>query len=120
MPDTDTILKVAELTKDYLNDPNGSIATGLPISYVGREFHFEAMQDWWGWDDMPGKDYFESAPRVQFKLYDDDKELYYEGWLLNDDECIVQQFVLRWAELDSGCTLITVKKDTGEWVQEIG
>ena len=69
---------------------------------------------------------FESEPlpsdnleEVEFRLYDDDGELYYEGMLHDDDECLNQEAALRWGEGDAGCTLIKVKR--GErWVVEIG
>lgn len=99
---------VAEIMNDRINDPDDA--------HIGRKFDYESMQHWWGWPDSV---HAALAPKVLFKLYDDDGELYYEGWLLNDDECIVQQFVLRWAESDSGCTTIKVEKG-GKFIQEIG
>lgn len=79
------------------------------------------MHNWWGWSDFAHAEHFRTSPKTTFKLYDDDGELYYEGWLLNDDECLVQQFVLAWAEADSGCTVIKVKAHHGVgFVQEIG
>ena len=56
---------------------------------------------------------------IPFKLYDDDGELYYEGRLHDDDECINQMAALRFGEMDAGCTTILVKRK-GKWVQEIG
>lgn len=109
-------MQVAEITKDHLFD-NLDIGDHTE---AGRQFDYDAMRDWWGWEleltegNIPKE-------KTKFKLYDDDDELYYEGWLLNDDWCIVQQFVLKWAEVDSGCTLITVYKDAeAGYVQEIG
>lgn len=65
----------------------------------------------------------DSLPRVSkcvdFRMYDDDGELYYEGLLDDDDECVNQIAALRFGEADAGCTTIRVKRN-GEWVQEIG
>lgn len=58
-------------------------------------------------------------PPVEFRMYDDDGELYYEGVVDDDDECINQSAALRFGEADAGCTTIKVKRD-GEWKQEIG
>jgi hypothetical protein len=55
---------------------------------------------------------------IAFRLYDDDGELYYQGRLHDDDECINQAAALRFGEADAGCTRIEVRRD-GEWVQEI-
>lgn len=114
---------VAEITKDHitvLTDPDDE-------SQVGRQFDSEALRQWWGWglkEGIPADTYFKLAEsnsgKIDFKLYDDDNELYYEGWLIDDDEAIVQQFVLRWAEADSGCTLIEVKRPLIGFTQEIG
>jgi hypothetical protein len=58
-------------------------------------------------------------PKVKFKLFDDDGELYYEGRLHDDDECLNQSAALDFGMADAGCTTIKVLRD-GEWVQEIG
>jgi hypothetical protein len=105
-------LIVAKITKDYL-DNNTS-----------KQFEFEAMPAWWGWEDFSlttTELKMEEAVngKTHFKLYDDDKELYFEGWLLNDNECLVQQFVLDWAKADAGCTEIHVQVD-GKYIQEVG
>ena len=60
----------------------------------------------------------EGGDRLEFRLYDDDGDLVYSGWLQDDDECVNQGAALRWGETDSGCTIIKVKRD-GEWTQEI-
>ena len=56
--------------------------------------------------------------RVKFRLYDDDGELYYEGELHDDDECLNQQAALKWGEADAGCTTIKVLRN-GKWTLEI-
>lgn len=57
--------------------------------------------------------------RVQFRLYDDDGILYYEGKLTDDPECANQLAALTWGESFAGCTHIRVNR-AGTWVQEIG
>jgi hypothetical protein len=56
---------------------------------------------------------------IPFKLYDDDKILYYEGVLHDDDNCENQSAALLYGELDAGCTLIEVLRGD-EWKIEIG
>ncbi len=56
---------------------------------------------------------------VKFRLYDDDDELYYEGDLDDDDECVNQSAALRWGETMAGCAKIKVLRD-GEYKFEIG
>lgn len=56
---------------------------------------------------------------MAFRLYDDDGELYYEGLLQDDDECLNQIEALRFGNHDAGCTRIEVLRG-GQWVQEIG
>jgi hypothetical protein len=70
---------------------------------------------------------FESEPlptageKVAFRLYDDDDELYYQGVLDDDDECLNQSAALSWGEGDSGCTTIRVWRwREGAWKVEIG
>lgn len=106
---------VAEITKDHISADNPE------YNQEGRTFDYDAMCDWWGWHDLPDIDGWLPKAQTEFKLYDDDDELYYEGWLLNEDECIVQQFVQKWAESYAGCTTILVYKDAeAGYIQEIG
>lgn len=109
-----TAMVVAQITKQVADVEDD-------ISYEGKEFHIEAMSNWWGWgdDELPTVTDLLACDKVQFKLYDDDNEWYYTGWLYNDDQCMVQQFVLNWAQCNDGCTTILVNKDQ-KWVQEIG
>lgn len=60
-----------------------------------------------------------TGERIPFRLFDDDGELYYEGVLDDDPECINQSEALRFGELDAGCTTIKVLRGD-EWVQDIG
>ena len=63
----------------------------------------------------------EGAEKVRFRLLDDDNEVYYGGWLLDDSEATVQEAVLEWGKYDAGCTTIQVKyPDDTEWRTDIG
>jgi len=57
--------------------------------------------------------------RIPFRLYDDDGELCYTGWLNDDDDCANQSAALRYGETCAGCTYIEVQRN-GEWKQDIG
>ena len=106
---------IAQITQDHIWRPGDTVE-----SRKDKLFDKESCEQWWGWPDSPFDDNELPETKTTFKLYDNDDELYYEGWLLNDEECIVQQFVLKWAEVDSGCTVITVYKDSeAGYVQEI-
>lgn len=104
---------VAMITKDHLCESGDQ---------AERVFEYQAMKNWyWDVEEMASEAEYEAMSRTLFKLYDDDGELYYSGWLKNDDACIVQRFVLRWAEAHAGCTTILIYKDRPSgWVQEIG
>lgn len=79
------------------------------------------------WEAIPGFDYdntwtlhpIADGEKVRFRVKDDDGEIYYGGWLLNDNECINQQVILKWCEHDAGATDIEVKVND-EWITEIG
>lgn len=113
---------VAEITRDHLYErwfKENRKYDG--DSQAGRLFTYEALENWWDFPDEVEELHLTTNPnnKTKFKLYDDDDELYYSGWLYNDDQCIVQQFVLKWAEADSGCTTILIHNGS-EYVQEIG
>lgn len=99
-------MDVAELTYDHLDKRKGNVKFSLAglTRFYYKEFDAADLEE---------------LPKTSFRLYDDDNELYYSGWLKDDHEALVQQFVLSWAMADSGCTRIDVKKN-GEWVTEIG
>jgi hypothetical protein len=102
---------VAEITQDKLYDPKDTVP-----SRVGFKFSLGEVNNslWTGEVELPL-----TPKKIQFRLKDDDGEIYYEGWLFNDEECLVQEFLVNWAERDSGCTDIEVKLNN-KWTQEIG
>lgn len=60
-------------------------------------------------DTTPGLAVLQSKDSVEFEIYDDDGDLYYIGWLLDqDDEWDESVLVapLRWAQRFAGATLI--------------
>lgn len=105
-------MTVAKIDHDLLWDEKDSDWENR----VGKVFEYEAMLVWWGYRDAVT---LTPDLKTRFRLKDDDGTIYYTGWLINDDECIVQQFVLAWATADSGCTTIEVKVNR-KWVTEIG
>jgi hypothetical protein len=56
--------------------------------------------------------------KIRFRMLDDDGEVYYGGWLHDDDECLNQIEASRFGEVDAGAIWIEVKRN-GEWVREI-
>ncbi len=77
-----------------------------------------------GWDrtgvgrgDDPMKDVV-AAKSLKFRLRDDDREIYYEGVLIDDDYCESQIDALDFGMADAGCSYIEVKRN-GKWVIEI-
>jgi hypothetical protein len=102
-------MRVIEITKDLLSEPGEETRVGLS----------------WEQDDIESLAFFERVKwderASQFRLKDDDGEIYYTGWLINDPYCCAQQVLLQWAARDAGCTTIEVRKDLySEWKQEIG
>jgi hypothetical protein len=109
---------VIKIDKDYINKSINEVLSEPLPSRVGSE-----------WRAVPGLDYDYAvhavAPdkvpfeKTRFRVLDDDGEVYYGGWLYNDEACINQQIVLAWAEHDAGATEIQVKRND-EWTTEIG
>lgn len=60
----------------------------------------------------------EGLQLIPFRLKDDDGEVYYEGMLHDDDECLNQEAALSYGANDAGCTIIEVKRQ-GTWRVEI-
>lgn len=61
----------------------------------------------------------DNYPLVPFRLMDDDCEVYYEGELHDDPECLNQSAARDWGEADAGAVRIQVERG-GKWVYEIG
>lgn len=101
---------VAEITRDRIADsPNAS--------HVGMRWTIPATEIRERYPMAIGT----GLVKTSFKLLDDDRNHYYSGWLYNDDAGETQFNVLRWAMIDSGCTIILVKVgNPPEWTQEIG
>ena len=104
----DLKMKVAEIDKDYESDPGESVVgrTQWTVTELYKFSEYDPTEA------LP-------AVKTRFRLLDDDNNVYYGGWLLNDDTCAVQSIVLEWGTHYAGCTTIEVKKN-GEWVREIG
>ena len=103
-------MKIAEIDMDYLAEADE----------VSRKVCWThgALENWDGFGSNPKLEELDGKVK-RFRLYDDDNELYYEGWLFDDDEAIVQTIVLDWGKHDSGCTTIKLWQN-GKWEQIIG
>jgi len=101
---------VAKVDRDYLAD--GAEDTRVGSRWTTKEVLTYASEP------VDIQDVLKS-PKTRFRLKDDDGEVYYGGWLLNDDFCAVQEIVLKWGTWDAGCTTIEVKVNN-EWKQEMG
>lgn len=101
-----------KITKDHISEPGEESRVGtseehsrIPLYAVLAGEQSERLPN-------------EELPLVAFRLKDDDGELYYEGELHDDDECLNQEAALSYGMNDAGCTTIEVKRD-GAWVIEI-
>ena len=104
---------VAEIVQDKIYHPNDSTA-----SRVGFKFTLGQVRNALALGDLDKGTI--PAQKTNFRLRDDDGDIYYEGWLFNDFDCLIQEFLVNWAGHDAGCTYIEViDSDTNEWVQEI-
>ena len=105
---------VAEIVQDKLHDPNDSIP-----SRVGFKFTLGQVRNALAIGDLDKGTI--PTQKTLFRISDDDGNQYYRGWLYNDFDCLIQEFLVNWARMDAGATMIEVKDtDTNEWVQEIG
>jgi hypothetical protein len=96
-----------KIDRDYINGTVDDICH-LP-SRVGSE----------GAITVDGDPLPSDGERVRFRIKDDDGEVYYGGWLNDDEECANQLSALSYGTWDAGATEIEVKRD-GKWVQDIG
>jgi hypothetical protein len=101
---------VAKIDRDYLKEPNEGIPSRVGSHWTHRHLRYL--------DEVEFME-LKALAKTRFRLKDDDGQVYYGGWLLNDDMCEVQSLVLRWGIFDAGCTTIEVKFNN-EWQQEIG
>lgn len=61
-----------------------------------------------------GDPYKETEPMLQFRILDDDDELYYEG-IVTDNEDILE--VLNWATANAGATQMLITRNGVVWEQ---
>jgi hypothetical protein len=92
-------MRIAQIDRDYISAPEFKSRAGI----------------YWTRDQVDA-DGIEDASRLRFRMKDDDGEIYYGGWLLNDPQGEVQLMLLQWGAHDAGCTSIEVKLD-GKWVE---
>lgn len=59
-----------------------------------------------------------TTEKTRFRMKDDDGNVYYGGWLHNDELGLNQQAALAFGMGDAGCTTIEIKLNN-EWRQEI-
>lgn len=110
----------------------GQVSKSLIVAQIDRDYLYEKdPKDWtskvgmrWIITAQEVRELFPNATqtglqKTRFRCLDDDREVYYGGWLYNDDDCAVQSQVSLWATHDSGAIHIQVKID-GEWVYQIG
>jgi hypothetical protein len=107
---------VAMIDKDYISEIDGGDSTR-----TGTQWTDQQIKDYYAYQNM-GEHIdisdIHTWTRTRFRLLDDDREVYYGGWLLNDDGCIVQMMVSSWGTYDAGAIHIEIKKDD-KWVMEI-
>lgn len=109
-----------QIERDSQFDPN--LKGFAQTNYTGHLFD-GSMEVRYGplTEEMPMPEKDENGavlPRIPFRLLDDDSEVYYEGWLHDDWNCDNQLAALTWAQYDSGCTQIQVRRGD-EWKAEI-
>ena len=105
------------ITKDHIHLESDELPSR--VGYHEEHSRISSYAAWMGDKSEPLPGWPEHTKLVKFRLYDDDNECYYEGWLHDDESCENQENALKWAEGDSGCTMIRVKRN-GKWVLEIG
>ncbi|MPQ56262.1 hypothetical protein [Duganella sp. FT27W] len=118
------IITVDHITKE-LNDSRAAHAPGAEqfVTYADRKFGApKAWRESYKTADEQGKAMmlaqFKANMTDEFRLYDDDNNLYYEGLCLDlDDQDGDNAFApLDWASDDAGCTRMDYrKKGATEW-----
>lgn len=106
---------VVKITKDHLadEDTTANVGSAEGLSFTKEEI----VANLWGIENEREMKWAKES--VEFRLLDDDGELYFEGWIIDDEEALTQQVLLKWAEKDSGCTQLLIKRGKS-WYQEIG
>lgn len=105
----------AKIDKDYIFDPEDPTCH----TQVGREFDEHSLLGYWDNEYSIQQVDFDGGT-TRFRLKDDDGVTYYGGWLYDDVDCLMQTFILKWAESWAGCTTIEIKDINGRWQQVIG
>ena len=95
-----------KITKDHINGPESD--------HYEPEFDRTGMIHDIYLDGSPMPD----GPEARFRMYDDDKELYYEGVLGDDPYSENEMEALNYGIWDAGCTIIEVMRN-GTWKREI-
>lgn len=107
-----TSMIVAHIERDWLASPDD-------VSRAGWEWTLEQMNSKLAWGEIDDTDLLNK--KMQFRLRDEDNITHYTGWLLNDDECLIQECLSNWGARDTGGFIIEVRKDNTElWTMEIG
>lgn len=99
-----------KIDRDYINDGRDDIPSRVGVSGD------KTGGDIFGITEVTKLD--DTGEKIRFRMLDDDGEVYYGGWLHDDDDCLNQIEASRFGEHDAGAIWIEVKRD-GEWVQEI-
>lgn len=106
-----------QITRDHIAEPEGPSRvhhtenhSRIPLQMAAIGFQSESLP---AADDL-GRE----LRMVNFRLLDDDGEVYYEGRCHDDADCLNQEAALDWGATDAGCTMIEVHRD-GLWKQEL-
>jgi hypothetical protein len=96
-----------KIDRDYIADSQADSRVGYYGEMTGDGYYDPV-------EELPG----DPLAKIRFRLLDDDGEVYYGGWLHDDDECLNQTEASRFGTYDAGAIWIEVKRN-GEWVKEI-
>lgn len=105
---------VAEITKDKLWTTKDDYPTR-----AGLKFSLGEVRDAIAFGDFDQS----TMPtyRTLFRLRDEDNLVHYEGWLYNDEECLIQEYLSNWGARDTGGFIIEVwDNENKTWNMEIG
>jgi hypothetical protein len=103
------------IDRDYLAEPDTAQDDPNPVpSRAGTEGAITVDGGPLPDKDENGVEY----PKVRFRLSDDDREVYYGGWLHDDPGCENQESALSYGTYDAGAVIIEVKRN-GEWEMDL-